>query len=425
MEAILAAQQEQLLPGLSYTLPGAVSYVKERSSNTWFPEGAASYAPNQVRVLRFNLSDQQAYLDPHTVVFSFTITNTSADRALKFKTPNPLIMFSRARLHLASTLVEDITYFGRWVNLMDQLLPYYKRLARYGTSGLGIGGAEPNNPNAAAAEIAGASTRKVTVKLPLGIFEQHLFLPLKHCPITLELELNPTVGAYLDTADNASTTFTISDCRILADVLMLDGALENKLSEHLLQGRSLPISFVSWTNIMNTIAPASQNGTFSVQVGRAFSRIKTILATMSPDAGDGSEITAFMHPMGNAWDATKDTLEWHFIVGAHRYPQYDVKSVAESAYHLRKTLNMEMADEAWSIPPAEFHNTKFIMAYDAEKAAIGPGGGAEFSGLSTRGGELIRFEAKGINGDAPVKFFMFLQTSLIVNVGLAGCELYE
>ena len=171
---------------------------------------------------------------------------------------------------------------------------------------------------------------------------------------------------------------------------MLDGALENKLSEHLLQGRSLPVSFVSWTNIMNTISPSGTNGTFSVQVGRANSRIKTILATLSADAGDGSEVTSFMHPMGDVWDATKDTVEWHFIVGAHRYPQYDVKGLSESAYHLRKTLNMEMADEAWSFLPDAFHNDKFIMAYDAEKVAIGPGGGAEFSGLSTRGGELIR-----------------------------------
>ena len=420
MEAILAAQQEQLLPGLSYSLPGAVSYIKERSSNTWFPEGAASYAPNQVRVLRFNLSDQMAYLDPHTVVFSFTITNTSTQNPLKFKTPNPLIMFSRARLHLASTLVEDITFFGRWVNLMDNLLPYRKRLARYGTSGLSSGG----DPNAAAAEIPASATRKVTVKLPLGIFEQHLFLPLKHCPITLELELNPTVAAYLNTTDG-STTFTISDCRILVDVLMLDGAPENKLSEHLLQGRSLPISFVSWTNIMNNISPAGQNGTFSVQVGRAYSRIKTILGNMSLDAGDGTDVQIFMHPMGDAWDAAKDTLEWHYIVGAHRYPQYDVKSLAEAAYHLRKTLNQEMADESWSFPPAAFHSDRFVMAYDAEKAAIGPGGGAEFSGLSTRGGELIRAEVKGINGNQPVKFYMFLQLSLIANVGLAGVELYE
>ena len=176
---------------------------------------------------------------------------------------------------------------------------------------------------------------------------------------------------------------------------------------------------------MNNIAPAGQNGTFSVQVGRAYSRIKTILATMSTDAGDGTEVTQFMHPMGTPWNPVEDTLEWHFIVGAHRYPQYDVKSLAESAYHLRKTLNMEMADEAWSFAPEAFHNDKFIMAYDAEKAAIGPGGGAEFSGLSTRGGELIRFEAKGLTGDIPTKHFLFLQVSLIANVSLAGVELYE
>ena len=46
MKAILAGQQEQLLPGLSYSLPGNVvsCHIKERSSNTWFPSGSAQYA---------------------------------------------------------------------------------------------------------------------------------------------------------------------------------------------------------------------------------------------------------------------------------------------------------------------------------------------------------------------------------------------
>ena len=94
---------------------------------------------------------------------------------------------------------------------MDLLMPYRKKMARYGISGLGW----VNDDMAAFSRpIAVGETKKVCVRLPLGIFEQEKYLPLKHAPIVLEMELNPNTAAYLNTTapgvTSGSTTFTCS-----------------------------------------------------------------------------------------------------------------------------------------------------------------------------------------------------------------------
>jgi hypothetical protein len=212
----------------------------------------------------------------------------------------------------------------------------------------------------------------------------------------------------------------------------LDGALEEKVNKHLLSGSGLPLHLNTWNTTMNVVSPSHTSGAFAVQIARAFSRVKTFVATFmaANDGNDAQLATAFSHPTrSTTYVPSQDTMEWTVHVGARKWPSYPVRSVAESAYHLLKALNLTSAHEGLGFDPSEFTNSKFFAALDMEKASTGPGGGAEFTGLSTRGGETIRFEVKGINAsaanDAPNKCFISLQHSVICVIKAEGVEVFD
>ena len=151
---------------------------------------------------------------------------------------------------------------------------------------------------------------------------------------------------------------------------------------------------------------------------------------MSRDTGDGQIVNQFAHPNTNAeYRPQYDTLTWRFHIGAMTYPDYPVQNAAETFYHLQKTMNMQHAPDGVSFLPASWMNNNFVICQDLERGAVGLGGGAEFTGTSTRGGETIRFEVSHINApddaSVPQKVYLHLQVSLIVNIGLSGVELFE
>ena len=96
-----------------------------------------------------------------------------------------------------------------------------------------------------------------------GILNQPKMIPLRYCPITIELELvNNMTDVVIATPFQpepdtpaeaaASPEFLESSCSMLweiinvqakCDVLTLDNSLDNSYAEHLLSGKSLPISY--------------------------------------------------------------------------------------------------------------------------------------------------------------------------------------
>jgi hypothetical protein len=86
-----------------------------------------------------------------------------------------------------------------------------------------------------------------------------------------------------------------------------------------------------------------------------------------------------------------------------------------------------------SILPREFRDTKFIVGFDLEKAATGPAGGVSFSGISSRGGELLTIDTKGfgaVNADpllatAPVMSFVSLNFDAIIEINQDGVTISE
>ena len=185
---------------------------------------------------------------------------------------------------------------------------------------------------------------------------------------------------------------------------------------------------------MNVISPAHTDGAFSIQLARAFTRIKYVFMTMrsklNMDAGL-SEVNDFWHPHGyhDNYQPNKDTLEWQMQVGSTTMPTYPIRSLAESYYQLEKCMGNYASIDGMSILADEYRSNKYVLGYDTERAATGPGGGGSFSGMSTRGGEVIRLEVKHINADsadqAPNRVYVTLHHDVLVNIRLEGVEVLD
>ena len=66
MESHAQATENYLIEGLSFKLAPGASYVTNRRSVTFYPQGGNSYAPNGVKVIRLALTGK-GWLDPSTI----------------------------------------------------------------------------------------------------------------------------------------------------------------------------------------------------------------------------------------------------------------------------------------------------------------------------------------------------------------------
>ena len=119
--------------------------------------------------------------------------------------------------------------------------------------------------------IAPNSTRRVVIELPCGLFGSHYLLPIGRFPVEVTLELAAAdavamtgpikAGATADGGEDVacSTTYEISNVRLLADTISLDGALSDSIDEALLQGKPLPIAYSRWSKSVLHAAGAARH----------------------------------------------------------------------------------------------------------------------------------------------------------------------
>ena len=120
-------------------------------------------------------------------------------------------------------------------------------------------------------------------------------LPIRYAPITIELELvdsvtdpvvdptgSPVVGTSTFLPAAVSTNWSINNVQVKVDVCTLDNALDKAYAQHLLQGKSLPISYNTFVSQLHTIS--GQDAPL-VNVSRALTHLKSVFATLHKDIG--------------------------------------------------------------------------------------------------------------------------------------------
>ena len=205
MEHHARSAGDALIGGLSYKLKPGASYVTNRRSVSYLASGGNNYSPNGVKVMKSNIRGDQL-LDASTFRVASQLNNNNGNNGAGLPIMvqplswNPTVFFRRARLICGGQVVEDIDDFNRLSLMPTDLLPEDDQ-SDIACEGFG-------NFDLAKGEVAQAAdqqkgyrqtdydlsgnvilARRVMFKPMLGLFNQDKLLPLRYCPIQIELEL--------------------------------------------------------------------------------------------------------------------------------------------------------------------------------------------------------------------------------------------
>ena len=424
-EAITAGTSPGLLSGYSYDLGEVTPYIQQRDSMTFAPQtGGPFNATNQF--IRFVIADgsSMTLMDLSSVRLAFTLKNTDAAKKITLR-GDPSALFSRARLFVKGTLVEDIMYYGRSVNLLNLLASKNKRLDD---------AIEMPDTSTAPTDysILGNGSRRFVMPLHLGYLQQPKLHYMGAGAITLELQMAPAAVAIVD----GTCPYQLENVSILGDIVRASSDVADAYARTLLAGESLTVAMSSWQTMAMEVQP--NDTTFSVSISRAFTRLKAVYITFGMTADQADEANNFYMWGWKAADGTntaadvinedRDTLEIHAQLGARTYPSLPMRGSAEHFYHLRRTLGMCMAGDTNIESRYRYLKDQFVTAINLEKAKSGNGSSASFSGESSQTGEVLRINLRNLPGVAgggrtinPRYVYVHLHHDGIVEMRGDGC----
>ena len=315
-------------------------------------------------------------------------------------------------------IVEDIDDYNRVHEMFSALTPVETRIndavESFGTTwdigkyGEKIGIGSINLPG-----ILPTDHQTVLFKPLSGLLMQSKYIPLRYCPLTIELELvNDAVEPVLDYRAANQSTFTINNTsdkwqiiNVMAkcDVCTLDNALDNSYAEHLLSGKSLPINYNTYISQMQSLLSGTV-GQKSVRLNitRSLSRLKSVFVTLqrqipfkSKEFIGRKKWNDFYSPMWNYGGNfnghnSEGEFEFQLQLGSKLYPEYPIRSHGEAYYQLRKTIGAQSnKHHSFEIGSHEYRHHKFILGTDTERVLE-----AGFTGMNTRAGDIlnVRFE---------------------------------
>ena len=459
MESHAQATEDYLIDGLSFKLAPGASYVTNRRSVTFYPQGGNSYSPTGVKVIRIALTGE-GWLDPSTLRVMFDLNNLDTVASHTLKTiGGPWSFFRRMRLMAGGTVIEDIDNYSRTHQMFHTLVSSDKRrndtIEGFGWEGdiFRNRGAHPDGLTAQNASnyfgIQGASSVSVLFKPLSGLFSQIKYIPLRYCPLILEFEvvndiLDPIVatteGVSTDankfTTANTSFLWMISQVQLKCDLVTLDNTLENEYATHLMQGNSLPINYDTYVSQMQTIS----DYTYSCNITRSLTRLKSVFVNFDGDGigetGGGAipltgaefrkSFNDFYHPSGDFLQQLPDKeIEFQIQIGSKLYPEYPIRSVQEAFTQLAKCLGVNnSAFHGVDMIAQEYRSHKFIIGIDTEKILE-----AGFTGINTKAGDLMVIKVKqasGITqGNLCNKMYITLHSDQILNIKDGGVEVYD
>jgi hypothetical protein len=402
MEAHAQSVEDNLIDSLSFKLRPGASYVTDRKSVSYFPQGGNQYSPAGVKVMKIMLNGSD-WFDPSTCKIFMNVKNDDADAAITPRVAGPWGLFRRMRVLCGGQIVEDIDQYGRLHEMFHMMKPTEKR-ANDSIEGFG------------APDAIGAGAERVVCFTPMsGLLSQEKYLPIRYSPLMLELEL---VSSADEAFTGAAPAFTLSDVQLKADLVTLDNSLDNEYSQHLLEGKALPIHFSTFTTASQVIADLN----VTVNVSRALTRLKSVYVSLSTDNGGAKEVDNFYHPMGGAYDKTKE-LSFEMQIGAKKYPEYPLQSASEAFYQLRKSLGVHDVNAQMSISADDYRSNKFVIGIDTEKVL-----GASFSGYNSKSGDLTVLRLKPLGNavkQGNCKMHYALHFDSILQILDSGCQVLE
>jgi len=405
------------LTGCSVCPETTSSYVISRHDATFAPTTSSPLRPAGTRLLRWNLADVSGWLDGSTVRLAFTMENKRTSGPLVPIAVSPACIFRRMRIIASgSSVLEDIDFYGRTVQLMHEFQNPTRRFLQVGEEWGGSSTACTLSSPAAVDNIRANESRQLCCTLMSKILSQSKYLPLTMLPLQLELELSSDPDECFDGTGN---DFELSRLRILGSVIQLDQALANSYAKLLLDGKSLPMYTDGIYSMVSSIPAGST--LFSLPISRGFTRLSAAFVTFMDAPGANKKwVNRFFNPTqgGDNNDAT-DNIQWYIQIGGDRWPDFDCSSHQESYYRLRQTTKAIMGTDLNSISPYQYLNNKYVIGHSFEKSS----GAGSHSGINTRGGSQLTFHFRNLG--AAVTAHVVLLFDQVVDISMAGVQVLD
>ena len=453
MESISNGVEDYLIDGLSFKLPPGSSYITDRRKSTFWASGSNIYkAEGGTRVVRFLLNGEDGtWLDPQTIRVQFDLRNNETGTN-ESKRVRPLggghLFFRRARVLCNNMIAEDIQDYNRNHEMMLSLMPDAVRdnidIENFGHRWDDHAQKHVHSWSTTTMPgIAPSTKQTVCFKPMLGLINQSKLLPVKYCPIVIELELcnsnldpvitpnkkskaSDSVAQFTDA--NTGSNWSIENNCVKCDCCTLDNNLNNEYTAHLLGGKALPIKYSTLISQQSTI---SKNNV-AVQVSRAVSRLQKAYITLynpypTEEIAWDKQSIKFYHPMevDNAYNGDKE-LEFQIQLGGKLYPEYPCRSISEAFSILKQTMNLpDWGLHSVGIDFRQFTSNKFIFAMSFEKMPQ-----ASWSGTNTMTGQILLIKLNAVNtstisGDIAQTMFITLQSENILEIRDSAVSVLE
>jgi hypothetical protein len=249
---------------------------------------------------------------------------------------------------------------------------------------------------------AGASRRVLTQLLCPFFTGSQKLLPLALCGgLVFELQLDAMYACFASVGDADNTAppnWQFIQPMILVDTVPVDPALSSSYAKHLLEGKTLPISYHDFYTMQATLTDANS---FSLPIQRGFSRLSAIYVTFYK-AGT-SFVTGFANPYvgdkTNPANRTNDTFRFQIQLGGDLKPTYQTDCVQELFYRLRMCQGIHNSTDSIGMVWADYWSGgRFIIGLNLEKVF---GNDVAHTGVSTMGGQLLYINLRNIQNIQP------------------------
>ena len=122
VEAIASGIEDKLIDSLQFKFKEGASYINDRLSVTFYPQGSNIYKPKSgTKVIKILLTDSNSWLDPSTFRVMFDLRNNGSTAQQLRPIGGPWSFFRRVKLVAGGQTIEDLDYFSRVSEMMHTL----------------------------------------------------------------------------------------------------------------------------------------------------------------------------------------------------------------------------------------------------------------------------------------------------------------
>ena len=129
---------------------------------------------------------------------------------------------------------------------------------------------------------------------------------------------------------------------------------------------------------------------------------------------------------GKGFADSSRALTYQLQIASKKIPEFEVSSLSEAFYFLRRTLHSMNADQnSLNISYKQYRSNKFVMAFSFEKMQD-----VNFTGQKTKMGSLITLKLKGTEGslletEQIQEVMCHLVSESVVEITEAGSVVYD